>query len=303
MAIVDLLRSPGGVWSVNQLVAEADELLTATLDAGSGIEADLADTPWPIATDRLKVTAIVIALCARARDAMPGGGTVRFETRNVTLSAQYLGNAPETPPGDYVLLSVTNNHRRPFDPADIGKARAFALDLGWLPAYMRRLNGMARIFNVEGHGTTVRLYFPAAKPSAEEVAPIPGRRWRILVVDDDAAVRLEVVEQLRSLGYVVMDAADALSGLALLKSEEPFDLVLSDVVMPWPMGGRELAREIKKRWAGTAVILMSGYSESALLNHGLLDVGAAWLAKPFRKADLARAVAQALGAADVLTEY
>jgi hypothetical protein len=95
---------------------------------------------------------------------MPGGGTVRFETRNVTLSAQYLGNVPETPPGDYVLLAIANNPARPFDPAEIGKARAFALDLGWMPPYMRRMNGMARIFNVEGHGTTVRLYFPAARP-------------------------------------------------------------------------------------------------------------------------------------------
>ena len=302
MAIVDLLQTKGGVWSVNELVQEADELLTAALDATSDVQADLTEGPWPIATDRLKVTAILIALCARARDAMPGGGTVRFETRNVTLSAQYLGNAPETPPGEYVLLSVTNNHARPFDPADIGKARAFALDLGWLPAYMRRLNGMARIFNVEGHGTAVRLYFPAAKPAEGGPTPAPGRR-RVLVVDDDEHVRFEVVEQLRSLGYVVMSAYDARSGLEVLRREEPFDLVLSDVVMPWPMGGKELAAEIKKHWAGTAVIFMSGHSEGTILKHELLEAGAAWLAKPFRKADLARAVAQALGRGDLLTEY
>ena len=301
MALADLLQRSGVAWSVNEFVREADELLTATLDGLGEVETDLAEAPWPIATDRLKVTAIVIALCARARDAMPAGGTVRFETRNVTLAGQYLGNAPETPPGDYVLLAVTNNHSRPFDPADIDRARAFALDLGWLPPYMRRLNGMARIFNVEGHGTTVRLYFPAAQRTADGIVSAPRKR-RILVVDDEAEIRELLIDQLRSLGYVVMGAADAPSGLQLMKHEEPFDLVLSDVVMPWPMGGRELAEAIKRRWSGTEVILMSGYSEGTLLKHGLLEAGAAWLAKPFRKADLARAVAQALGGGDGLTD-
>ena len=301
MAFSDLLQRSGTVWSINEFVREADELLSATLDGVSVIETDLAEAPWPIATDRLKVTAILIALCARARDAMPCGGTVRFETRNVTLSAQYLGNVPETPPGDYVLLAVTNNHARAFDPADIGLARAFALDLGWLPPYMRRLNGMARIFNVEGHGTTVRLYFPAAQRGGDG-AVLSSRPRRILVVDDDPDIREELTGQLRSLGYVVMSAADAPSGLLLMKNEEPFDLVLSDIVMPWPMGGRELAEAIKRRWSGTEVILMSGYSEGTLLKHGLLEAGAAWLAKPFRKADLARAVAQALGGGDGLTD-
>ena len=301
MALADLLQRGRVAWSVNDFVREADELLTATLDGLGEVETDLAEAPWPIATDRLKVTAIVIALCARARDAMPAGGTVRFETRNVTLAGQYLGNAPETPPGDYVLLAVTNNHSRPFDPADIDRARAFALDLGWLPPYMRRLNGMARIFNVEGHGTTVRLYFPAAQRTADGIVSAPRKR-RILVVDDEAEIRELLIDQLRSLGYVVMGAADAPSGLQLMKHEEPFDLVLSDVVMPWPMGGRELAEAIKRRWSGTEVILMSGYSEGTLLKHGLLEAGAAWLAKPFRKADLARAVAQALGGGDGLTD-
>jgi CheY-like chemotaxis protein len=147
----------------------------------------------------------------------------------------------------------------------------------------------------------VRLYFPVARRAADGVVAEPRRR-RILVVDDDAEIREQLVAQRRSLGSVVMDAADAPAGLEVLKREEPFDLVLSDIVMPWPMDGRELADAIRRRWAGTAVVLMSGYSENALLKHGLLEAGAAWLAKPFRKVDLARTVAQALGTADGLTE-
>jgi CheY-like chemotaxis protein len=122
------------------------------------------------------------------------------------------------------------------------------------------------------------------------------------VVDDDEAVRIEAVDQLRSLGYVVMSVHDGPAGLEMLKREEPFGLMLSDVVMPWPMGGKELAAEIRKHWAGTAVIFMSGHSEGTILGHGLLEAGVCWLAKPFRKAQLARAVAQALGGGETVTE-
>lgn len=125
--------------------------------------------------------------------------------------------------------------------------------------------------------------------------PPPGGSERILAVEDDSKVRAVVVGQLRSLGYVVAEASDGPAALAALEAaSQPFDLLLTDVIMPGPMNGKALADEVVRRWPKTRVVFMSGYTEDAVVHHGRLDAGVVLLSKPFRKNDLAQILRQAL---------
>jgi CheY-like chemotaxis protein len=129
---------------------------------------------------------------------------------------------------------------------------------------------------------------------------LPRGDERILIVEDDEAVRESVVEHLVSLGYSVEQAANGPDGLAKLRADPEFDLLLTDVVMPWPLSGKQLADEVSRRWPALRILFMSGYTEHTMLSRGLLDPGARLLGKPFRKLDLARAVRRALDDEDEL---
>ncbi len=125
-----------------------------------------------------------------------------------------------------------------------------------------------------------------------------GRAEHILVVEDEAEVRAVVVDQLKSLGYAVVDAADGTAGLSTFGAMfPPFDLLLTDIVMPGPLNGKALADEVVRRWPATKIVFMSGYTGGAVTQNGRLSDGTLLLNKPFRKADLARIVRQALDGA------
>ena len=128
--------------------------------------------------------------------------------------------------------------------------------------------------------------------------PIARRTGRILVVEDEPQVRAIVVEQLKSLGYTVFDAADGTAGLSMIEAvSTPLDLLLTDVVMPGAVNGKALADEAKRRWPGMQIVFMSGYARDALSQDGQLDSDVLLLAKPFRRADLAKIVRLALDGA------
>jgi CheY-like chemotaxis protein len=149
----------------------------------------------------------------------------------------------------------------------------------------------------------VRLYLPrsneatqaAAAPSAP--AAMPRGNERILVVEDDPRVRSGVEAQLKSLGYQVTGASDGTTGLAAFAAADPpFDLLLTDVIVPGPMNGKALADEVQRRWPGTKLVFMSGYSENILSTQGRLEPGVLLLNKPFRKHELAKMLRTALDA-------
>ncbi len=164
--------------------------------------------------------------------------------------------------------------------------------------FIRQSNGHIKIYSEAGHGTAVKLYFPrsdslSATAAQVQLQALPGGNERVLVVENEDAVRAIVGEQLQDLGYEVRLAADAEQALALLRAH-PFDLVLTDVVMPGRLNGKGLADEVGRSWPATRVAFMSGYSQNALLNDGRLDRGMLLLAKPHQKADLARIIRSAL---------
>src|SRR4029077_10162795 len=157
------------------------------------------------------------------------------------------------------------------------------LGLSMVYGFIRQSNGHIKIYSEVGHGTSVKMHFPRSAAVVPAPAPArskapPGGSERILVVEDEEAVRAIVGEQLLSLGYDVKLAGHAEEALALLRSHQ-FDLVLTDVVMPGRLNGKGLADEVERSWPGTRVVFMSGYSENALMGDGRLNSGVMLLAK------------------------
>jgi NO-binding membrane sensor protein with MHYT domain/nitrogen-specific signal transduction histidine kinase/CheY-like chemotaxis protein len=294
---------------LSDIVASAGQMMRRTLGEHIVVQTVGAAQLWMTSVDRTQVETTVINLCINARDAMPGGGRITLETRNVTLDRDYvLHQEDDIAAGEYVMLSVTDTGegmppdvlKRAFEPFFTTKpvGRGSGLGLSMVYGFIRQSNGHIRIYSEVGQGTAVKMYFPRSGTPAAAAAPAgrkapPGGSERILVVEDEDAVRDIVGEQLRSLGYDVKLAADAEQALALLRSHR-FNLVLTDVVMPGRLNGKGLADEVERSWPGTRVVFMSGYSENALLSDGRLDNGVMLLAKPHQKADLARIIRTAL---------
>jgi len=294
---------------LNDLVASTGQLMRRTLGENVVVQTVGAAELWRTNVDRTQVETSLINLCINARDAMPAGGRITIETKNVTLDPDYvLSQDDEIAAGEYVMLSVTDTGsgmppdvvKRAFEPffttKPVGKGSGLGLSMVY--GFIRQSNGHIKIYSEVGQGTAVKMYFPRSGPLAATVGTArlespPGGNERILVVEDEGAVRAIVGEQLRGLGYQVWLAGDAEQALALLRARK-FDLVLTDVVMPGRLNGKGLADVVGRSWPATRVAFMSGYSESALLNDGRLDPGVVLLAKPHQKGDLARIIRSAL---------
>jgi CheY-like chemotaxis protein len=231
----------------------------------------------------------------------------------VTLNKDNITQAVDVVPGDYVMLSVTDTGSgmppetvaKVFEPffttKEVGKGTG--LGLAMVYGFVKQSNGHITVHSEVGRGTTFRLYLPRSEGVEEEVAvqlvaELPRGSERILVVEDEPQVRASVVRQLQSLGYTVSEAAHGKAAIAAFEAARlPYDLLLTDVVMPGPLGGRELADAVARRWPATKIVFVSGYAENAVLHEGQADEGVILLSKPFRKGDLARTVRQALDAA------
>jgi CheY-like chemotaxis protein len=165
--------------------------------------------------------------------------------------------------------------------------------------FVKQSGGHIKLYSEEGHGTTFKIYLPRADGAAgvaepEHVQSVEGGHETILVVEDDPAVRNSVTVQLDSLGYKTIMAHNAEQALRLIDSGAEFDLLFTDVIMPGAMNGRRLAEEAVKRRRPLRVLFTSGYTENAIVHHGRLDPDVLLLAKPYRKADLARMIRLAL---------
>ena len=303
---------------LNDLVSTTGRLLLRTLGEHIVVQTVAASNLWTTNVDRTQVETSLINLCINARDAMPMGGRLIIETKNVTLDRNYVARQPDEDlvPGDYVMLSVTDtgsgisseNLGRVFEPffttKEVGKGTGLGLSMVY--GFIRQSNGHVAVSSKVGHGTTVAMYFPRSEPMAAAAAPsrrkaLPGGSERILVVEDEEAVRAVIGEQLQSLGYQVAQAGNAEQALEQLRAGR-FDLLLTDVVMPGRLNGKGLSDEVARLWPDTRIVFMSGYPENELTHDGPfdgpLDGGVMLMAKPHLKADLARIVRSALADGD-----
>lgn len=291
------------VVNLGRLVRNLDELLRRALGEGIEIETVIAAGLWNTLVDPAQVENALLNLAINARDAMNGHGRLTIETGNAALSDEYARAHDEVTPGQYVMLAVTDTgsgmtaevKERAFEPFFTTKpeGQGTGLGLSMVYGFARQSSGHIKIYSELGQGTTVRLYLPrAAQP--EDVAievengPVVGGTETVLVVEDDDEVRTTVVELLTELGYHVLKARDAQSGLAIVESGMPIDVLFTDVVMPGPLRSPELARQARTRLPEIAVLFTSGYTDNAIVHSGRVDPGVELLSKPYTREALAR---------------
>jgi CheY-like chemotaxis protein len=239
---------------------------------------------------------------------MPNGGKLTLETGNVVLDEAYTQGNPGVAPGNYVMIAVSDTgagipakvRDKVFEPFFTTKAigKGTGLGLSMVYGFVKQSNGHIKIYSEEDYGTTIKLYLPRATAQADApaavVPPITGGNEKILVVEDDALVRNFIVAQLHSLGYQTMPAVNGSDALTQIEHGATFDLLLTDVIMPGGINGRQLADIVAAHQPWVKVLYTSGYTENAIVHHGRLDAGVLLLAKPYRRSDLARMVRTAL---------
>jgi signal transduction histidine kinase/ActR/RegA family two-component response regulator len=297
----------------NRLAAEMEDLLRRTLGDDIEIEMKLSPQLWTALADKGQVENALLNLTVNARDAMPAGGKLTIETGNVHLDEDYTAHNPEVARGDYVMLAVTDTGKgmpadvleRAFEPffttKEVGKGTGLGLSM--IYGFTKQSGGHVKIYSEVGHGTTVRIYLPRQSTAVAAVTPAaamqhdhPRGGEMILVVEDNADVRAFVVKQLRELGYRVAEAKDGPAALSALADSTPIDLLLTDVIMPGGMTGRQLSDEARHRRPDLKTLFISGYTEDSIVHQGKLDPGVNFLSKPFRRRDLALKVREALDA-------
>lgn len=276
---------------VNALLVEAARLLRPTLGEQIEIDTVLAAGVSPALVDPSRLMAAILNLAIMARDAMPEGGKLTFETRNAASGEGGVDAEGEVFVGDAVVVAVNAcGHGACGERPD----RTF-IDLNLIHDLIGQSNGDIKIGCEAGQGTSVKIYLPRARnsvrPRAEACQTGNGT---ILIVEDDTLVHNYVVTQLRGLGYRTLSASNASEALAIVDSGESIDLLFTDLVMPGPIDGRRLAIEASNRRPSLKVLYTSGYDENARIHDGRLDADALLLAKPYRKADLARMIRAAL---------
>ncbi len=294
--------------NVNQLVDETVALLRRLLGEDIEVSLNLASSVWPIVADPAQLSASLTNLATNARDAMPKGGRLSIKTGNTRLDSDYAAAHGELTPGDFVMIEVTDTGvgmspetvSRIFEPFFTTKeaGKGTGLGLSMVFGFSKQSGGHINVYSEVGIGTTFRLYLPRAKDAdlvAEVAQSNPLQRGidqRVLIVEDNAAVRRVVARQLRHLGYRVVEAERAMAALDLLQSEA-VDLLLTDIVMPGGLDGVQLATQVRKLWPALKIVLTSGFPEARSRDAGGFSEDFRLLSKPYSIDELARVLREA----------
>jgi PAS domain S-box-containing protein len=297
---------------LNRFIIGMSDLLTRTLGENIKVESVLSGGLWQVSIDPNQVENAVLNLALNARDAMPEGGKLTIETANTHLDEAYAHAHSEVTAGQYVMLAVSDTGvgmtrdiiEKVFEPFFTTKqvGEGTGLGLSQVYGFVKQSGGHIKIYSEPGEGTTVRIYFPRvnAPTIADEERRRPSRlpelggNETILVVEDDPDVRSYTTEILRELGYRVLEAHEGDTALSLLASERDIKLLFTDIGLPGPFNGRQLADEAAKRRGDIRILFTTGYAQNAIIHHGRLDPGVQLLVKPFSFAGLAAKIRQIL---------
>ena len=298
------------VLSLNGIVRDAEKMLRRILGEDIQLELNLARELHHAKADAGQLDQVLLNLVVNARDAMPTGGTLTIETRNVAFDEKSVADHPKATPGPYVQLALTDTgigmspevKARIFDPFFTTKERGKGTGLGLATVLgiVEQSGGLVHVQSEPGRGSAFRISLPATMEALEAPKPLAvpdllGRGEVVLVVEDEDRVRRLVVRILAEAGYVVLDAASNDAALRLAAERtEAIHLLLTDVVMPHG-SGPELAQALTAVRPNLKVLFMSGYAEDAIARHGVLHPGAMLVQKPVAPVQLLARVREALG--------
>ncbi len=304
------------ILSINAVLTDVQAMLRRLISEQVHINFVTRADDWTVRADPNQLEQVILNLALNARDAMPSGGTITFETDQIAITGEYSAAHLGVTAGEYVMLAVSDTgtgmdeltRSQIFEPFFTTKGVGEGTGLGLATVYgiVRQSGGHIYVYSEPGLGTTFKIYLPRADGDAAPLTPIPsgeslppGAGQRILLVEDATDVREFVERVLTRNGYIVQAADGPESAIALLKADSsPVDLLLSDVILPG-MNGRELADVVVQQRPGIAVLFMSGYTDSAIVHHGVLDPRTTLLHKPFSPDQLLHQVRRSLAPPDV----
>jgi signal transduction histidine kinase/CheY-like chemotaxis protein len=296
---------------LEDMVRESKPMLDRVLGEDVTLDSTIVpgDRPFLATVDPVGAESALLNLCINARDAMPNGGAITIALTRVAFDDQDARANADVVPGSYVLMSVSDtgtgipDEHLPhlFEPffttKDVG--RGTGLGLSMVYGFVKQSGGLVRVESQVGRGTTIKLYFPEARdarPTSVEHEPAqlaPGNGETILLVEDEPALLALAKRLLEELGYRVVSAENGPAALTIVSRGEPIDVLLTDIVMPDGMSGRQLAAEVRARRPGLPVVYMSGYSDDGSDRaKGFLDADV--VAKPYERSRLASALHEAL---------
>jgi nitrogen-specific signal transduction histidine kinase/CheY-like chemotaxis protein len=294
---------------LNDLTGRIVKLLSRTL--GEDIEISFRPTAnlWPVVADQAQIESAIANLATNARDAMPKGGRLTIFTKNCRVDDNHFAYDPSLKPGEYAVIEVADTGigispeaiGQIFEPffttKELGKGTGLGLSMVF--GFFKQSGGHVAVHSDVGVGTTFRLYLPRSFTQGNsDIKPTPAKPFRghgetVLAVEDNVDLRRVVVRQLRALGYRVAEAGNVEEALSILETET-VDLLFSDIVMPGPLNGIDLAHRAAASWPSVKILLASGYSETRPKPNQLgRDVRV--LAKPYSRDELAAALVEVLG--------
>lgn len=300
------------ILDLNKTVRDARSWMGRVLPESISVETSLLAGLWTINADRTSLESSILNLILNARDAMEGKGTLTIETLNARIDQHYTDSRnEEISPGRYVMLAISDTgtgidpEHLPsvFDPfySTKPKGQGTGLGLSMVQGFIRQSGGTVQVYSQVGMGTTFKLYFPVAvegekKAPRREVVNVDGTgdRYRILLVEDEQAVREVLLAALGKAGHAVTTAATGDDALAVFKDDPNFDLLVTDIVMPGHLQGTHLALALREIKSDLPVVFLSGYASEALaFGNGLREEDIR-LMKPIRQSDLLDAIGKAV---------
>lgn len=296
--------------NLNSVVADMNKMLRRLIGEDIVLTAKLDPDVGKVMADPGQIEQVLVNLIVNARDAMPRGGDLTIETENVELDEEYGSKHVEVAPGKYVLLAVSDTgdgmaeevRRRIFEPFFTTKEKGKGTGLGLSTVYgiVKQSGGNVTVYSEPGKGTTFKVYLPQVesgtrepKETVVEAAPLGGSET-VLLVEDEEVVRGLARRILEQAGYSVVEAGKADEALRFCEEHAAeINLLLTDIVMP-EMSGKELADKLRSQCPDLKMLFMSGYTDEAIVHHGVLDSDVGFIQKPFTPAALVKKLREVL---------
>jgi CheY-like chemotaxis protein len=298
------------VLDLNTLLRDLEKMLRRVIGEDIEMVIQLAEDLARVRADVGQIEQVIMNLAVNGRDAMPNGGKLTIETANVELDESYARSHADVKPGHYVMFSVSDTgvgmtpevRERIFEPFFTTKEKGKGTGLGLSTTYgiVKQSEGHIWVYSVQGKGTAFKIYLPRVNEPLEEIRKevlkeeLPRGNETILIVEDEEEVRKLATKILERQGYRILETFngdDAL--LSCERCKSPIHLMLTDIVMP-RMSGSELAKLLKPLYPEIKILYMSGYTDNAIVRHGVLEKGVNYIQKPFTMEGLARKVREVL---------